>query len=646
MPPVASEAAPRQEAPNRSAAGGALALKSARELAQLIRTRAVSPVEVLDAFLAVIEALNPKLNAIVTLAAEQARDAARLAESAVMKGDPLGPLHGLPIAVKDVTPTAGIRTTFASPLFKDYVPTEDAEAVRRLKAAGAIVLAKTNTPEFACGANTNNVLFGPTRNPWNPALSPAGSSGGSAVAVAAGMVPIAQGTDYGCSIRIPAAFCGIVGIRPTPGLTPSRPLHLPWDPGQVHGPMAHDAEDAALFLDAIVGFTRLSPISVAPPWQSALAELERRDDIKELRIAYVSDIAGIGVEAEIDTICRDAAAALGKLGAKVEHIEFDASGGRAAYQTWRGFWMVGQQYQRLAQIKEFGPNLRGNVEAGLKLTRARLRRGRAQARTNIPPLPQAVRPLRCLAHAGGAGEALSDRDEFPERDQRPQVRELHRLDRAGLSDHAGEPAGRDRAGRPVAGRAAGRHADRRAALRRAADPAGRADDPPSQQCRVAADQRTPSCPMPDEAQALWIKDPLAILADGAERGIVVKDGRIVELVAAGREPATADVKTFDAGEHVVLPGLINTHHHFYQTLTRAVPAALDRELFPWLQALYPIWARLTPEALDLGMTLAMAELMLSGCTTTTDHHYVFPRASKTASTSRSRRRGGSACACC
>ena len=128
----------------------------------------------------------------------------------------------------------------------------------------------------------------------------------------------------------------------------------------------------------------------------------------------------------------------------------------------------------------------------------------------------------------------------------------------------------------------------------------------------------------DSKPALWLKDPLAILADGAARGIVVQDGRIVELVAAGRSPTTPDVKTFDSGQHVMLPGLINTHHHFYQTLTRAVPAALDRELFPWLQALYPIWARLTPEALDLGMTLAMAELILSGCTTTTDHHYVFP----------------------
>jgi amidase len=344
-----------------------LVRKSARELARLIRTRAVSPLDVLDAHLDVIAALNPKLNAIVTLAADQAREAARRAEAAVMKGETLGALHGLPIAVKDVTPTAGIRTTFASPLFKDYVPKEDAEAIRRLKAAGAIVLAKTNTPEFACGANTNNALFGPTRNPWNPALSPAGSSGGSAVAAATGMVPVAQGTDFGCSIRIPAAFCGIVGIRPTPGLTPSDPLHLLWDPGQVHGPLARDAEDAALFLDAIVGFSRISPISVAPPWPSALAELERRDDIKGLHVAYVSDIAGIGVEAEIDTICRDAAAALEKLGAHVEQIEFDASGGRAAYQTWRGFWMVGQQYQRLRQIEQFGPNLKGNVEAGLKL---------------------------------------------------------------------------------------------------------------------------------------------------------------------------------------------------------------------------------------------------------------------------------------
>ena len=341
---------------------------SARELARLIASRAVSPVEVLDAYLTAIEALNPQINAIVTLAAEQARDAAQRAEEAVMKGKALGALHGVPIGVKDITPTAGIRTTYASPLYKDYVPAEDAEAVRRLKAAGAIVVAKTNTPEFGAGANTNNVLFGPTRNPWNTALSVAGSSGGSAAAVAARMLPIAQGTDFGGSVRVPAAFCGIVGIRATPGLVPSYPLHLPWDPGQVHGPLAQDAEDAALFLDALVGFSRISPISVAPPWRSAAEALEHGSGIKGLRVAYVSDIAGIGVDAEVDAICHRAATALQKLGAEVEQIEFDVSAGRGAFQTWRGFWMVGQQYQRLSHIGEFGANLKGNVEAGLKLT--------------------------------------------------------------------------------------------------------------------------------------------------------------------------------------------------------------------------------------------------------------------------------------
>ncbi len=345
-----------------------LTRRSARELARLIRAGAVSPVEVLDAHLAVIEAVNPKLNAIVTLAAEEARADARLAEIAVGKGEPLGPLHGLPVAIKDITLTAGIRTTFASPLYDDYVPTDDAEVVRRLKAAGAIVLAKTNTPEFACGAYTNNALFGQTRNPWNPMLSPAGSSGGSAVAVATGMVPIAQGTDFGGSVRIPAAFCGIVGLRPTPGLVPNHPMPLIWDPGQVHGALGRDAKDVAFMLDAMVGFSRLSPISVMPPWTSALAEMERRADASKLRVAYAPDIAGLGLDAEIERICRNAALRLPSAGAIVEEIDFDVADGRSSYQTWRGLWMVGQQYDRLSEIERFGKNLKVNVETGLKLT--------------------------------------------------------------------------------------------------------------------------------------------------------------------------------------------------------------------------------------------------------------------------------------
>jgi amidase len=344
-----------------------LAGTSARELARLIASRAVSPVEVLDAHVKVIEAINPRLNAFVTLAVEQAREAARSAEAVVMKGGTLGSLHGLPTGIKDNALTAGMRTTFGSLLYKDNVPTQDAEVVRRLKAAGAIVLGKTNLPEFATGANTVNELFGATRNPWNPHLSAAGSSGGAAVAAATGMVPLAHGTDFGCSIRMPASFCGIVGIRPTPGLVPNTPTALPWEPGGVHGPLARDAEDAALMLDAMVGFTRLSPISVAPPWKSALAELERHEDIKGLRAAYVSDIAGIGVEAEIDSICRAAALALAKRGAQVEDIAFDASAGRDAYRTWRGFVIAGQNYRRLNELDRLGNNLRGNIEAGLKL---------------------------------------------------------------------------------------------------------------------------------------------------------------------------------------------------------------------------------------------------------------------------------------
>lgn len=345
----------------------ALSQYSARELARLIRSRAVSPVEVLDAHLSVIRRLNPALNAIVTLAEEQARAAAKAAEIAVADNAPLGLLHGVPVVIKDVTETAGLRTTYGSPLYRNSVPVEDAEVVARLRKAGAIILGKTNTPEFACGANTVNALFGATRNPWNPALSPAGSSGGSAVAVASGMAALAHGTDFGCSIRIPAAFCGVVGLRTTAGLIPNRGMRLPWDGGQVHGPLARSAEDAAMMLDAMIGLDPLWPISAAPPWQSALAAVERALDVKNMRAAYIADLAGIGVDPEIERVCRDAAHRLAADGATVETIEFDASDGREAYQVLRAEWMVGQQYERLDQLAEFGPNLGSNVRKGLAL---------------------------------------------------------------------------------------------------------------------------------------------------------------------------------------------------------------------------------------------------------------------------------------
>ena len=229
---------------------------SAVKLKKLMCEGKISTLEVIDAHLDVIERLNPRLNAIVTLVADQARGFAKEAQKLIRdNSDEIPDLLGLPIVIKDIVETAGIRTTWASALYSDFVPDEDAEVVARLRAAGAIVLGKSNTPEFAAGANTDNELFGATGNPWNPELSPSGSSGGSAVAVASGMVPFAQGTDFGCSLRMPASFCGVVGLRTTPGLISNYPLPLPWDPGQVLGPMARTSEDAAMLLDAMKGFS-------------------------------------------------------------------------------------------------------------------------------------------------------------------------------------------------------------------------------------------------------------------------------------------------------------------------------------------------------------------------------------------------------
>lgn len=342
-------------------------LLPAVELAAQIRSGETSAADALEAHLAAIDRLNPQLNAIVTLDAEGARAQAAKADEMVTRGDETGPLHGLPVVIKDVTLTKGMRTTWGSPLYRDFVPDEDSEVVARLRRAGAIIIGKTNTPEFAAGANTVNELFGATRNPWDVTRSPAGSSGGSAVAAATGMASLAHGTDFGCSIRIPASFCGIVGVRTTAGLIPNRPMRLPWDPGQVHGPLARCAEDAALMLDAMTGLDPLWPISVAPPWKSALDIVEATQDARGVRIAYVSDIAGFGVDDEVDALCRAAAHRFAQDGARVDQIAFDCSDGFDAYKTLRGAWMVGQQLERIDMLDRFGPNLAGNVKAGLAL---------------------------------------------------------------------------------------------------------------------------------------------------------------------------------------------------------------------------------------------------------------------------------------
>jgi amidase len=338
------------------------------EIARRVRAGGVGAAAVLEAHLARIARDNPQVNAVVTLAVEQAMDQARSIDARVRRGEAVGLLAGVPVGVKDVTPTAGIRTTYGSPLYADNVPNEDAEVVKRLRAADAVIVGKTNTPEFAAGANTVNKVFGATRNPWDLSRSVGGSTGGGAAAVASGMIAIAEGTDFGGSLRVPAAFCGVVGLRTTAGLIPSHPVPQPWDGGRVHGPIARSAEDCALMLDAAKGLSGVSPISAEPPWASAAAIVASSTDLRGLRVGYVEDLAGIGVEPDVARLCRSAAELLAGAGATVEPIALDLSDGFGAYQTLRGEWMAAQYFEHLERIDTFGANLAGNVRQGLAVS--------------------------------------------------------------------------------------------------------------------------------------------------------------------------------------------------------------------------------------------------------------------------------------
>src|SRR5690349_8214300 len=223
------------------------------ELARRIRAKELSAVEVMEVHLAQIERVNPQVNAIVTLLPERAIEQARAADAALARGAPAGPLHGLPVAHKDLFPTSGIRTTLGSPIFKDFVPDYDALIVERLRQAGAIAVGKTNTPEFGAGSQTYNAVFGATRNPYDLSKTCGGSSGGAAVALACGMLPIADGSDMGGSLRNPASFCNVVGLRPSPGRVPTWPASAAWSTLSVEGPMARSCADAALLLSAMAG---------------------------------------------------------------------------------------------------------------------------------------------------------------------------------------------------------------------------------------------------------------------------------------------------------------------------------------------------------------------------------------------------------
>jgi amidase len=356
--------------------GRDLCFTPAVELAKLYRTRKVSPLEVMQAVLARIDAVNPAVNAIVTLTRDAALREARRATASLRRGSTLPPLFGVPVGIKDVTPTKGIRTTFGSKLFESHVPDEDALVVQRLRAAGAIVIGKTNTPEFAFGPNTVNTVFGATRNPWNLALTAGGSSGGSAAALATGMCPLAEGTDLGGSLRGPASYCGVVGFRTTPGLIPRYPSVLAWDTYSVEGPMARTVADAALMLSAMAGVDERAPLSYEVDTRD-FARAVRAPSVKGWRIACAPDLGGLmTIDDEVRAVFERAAAVFRAAGARVEKSGPDFGEVPEIVRLTRGLLMVARHADKLAEHRAIlQPGLVENTEQGLALTAVEVARG-------------------------------------------------------------------------------------------------------------------------------------------------------------------------------------------------------------------------------------------------------------------------------
>jgi amidase len=363
------------QSPRKPANADELCDLSAIDLAALIRRKDVSAREVMTAHLARIDRVNPKVNAIVTLVADRALADAARADEQTARGGRLGVLHGLPVAHKDLVDTAGIRTTRGSPFYRDHVPGRDALIVTRIRGAGAITCGKTNTPEFGAGSQTFNTVFGPTRNPYDVTKTCGGSSGGAAVALACGMVPIADGSDTGGSLRNPAAFCNVVGIRPFPGRVPTDSGS--WSPLSVSGPMARSVADVALFLSAVAGYDARSPLALADDPARFRASLER--SFKGVRVAWWRTLGGIPVEPEIRQIVDGTRRVFDSLGCSIEEAEPDFSGVDRAFPTLR-YAANHPQYSALlrqnpAWVKD---TIKYEVEQAERLTAADV--GRALAR--------------------------------------------------------------------------------------------------------------------------------------------------------------------------------------------------------------------------------------------------------------------------
>lgn len=349
----------------------------ATELAQLIRRRELSVRELMQASLAQIERLNPRLNAIVSLYAEQALAQARAADEKQARGEDLAALHGLPVAHKDLFLTRGMRTTYGSLIFKDFVPDRNLLIVDRLQQAGAISIGKTNTPEFGAGSQTFNAVFGKTLNPYDTSKTCGGSSGGSAVALATGMVPLADGSDMGGSLRCPANFCNIVGMRTSPGRVPIWPAKTGWSTLGVEGPMARTVEDCALMLSVIAGWDAKSPIAIAEPGSLFARPLAR--DFKGVRIAWSTDLGGLPLDARVAAVLAAQRPAFAALGCSLEDATPDLADANEIFHTLRA-WQFELSYgEHLDRHRELlKDTVIWNIEAGRKLSGARV--GAAEAR--------------------------------------------------------------------------------------------------------------------------------------------------------------------------------------------------------------------------------------------------------------------------
>lgn len=335
------------------------------ELGLAIRAKQVSPVEVVDAVLARIERLNPTLNAYCTVTAAAARAAAKEAEAAIMRGDTLGTLHGIPVSIKDLVATKGVRTTHGSKLYEQFIPEDDAPVVERLKRAGAIILGKTNTPEFGHKAITDNRVFGLSRNPWSLEHTPGGSSGGAAAAVATGLGPLAVGTDAGGSVRIPSSCCGIFGLKPTLGLVPYAPLFGGLETLSHTGPMTRAVRDAALMLNAMAGADPRDLSSLPAVEMDYLAWIDR--GIQGLRVAWSPDWGYAAVDPQIRQIAAAAATRFAELGCHVEEAHPGFSDPAETYQiltTASRAARVADQWP--AERDRFEPSLVAQIEAGMR----------------------------------------------------------------------------------------------------------------------------------------------------------------------------------------------------------------------------------------------------------------------------------------